>query len=594
MLFSHICCSNYITGAEKYLLFLIDELRSIFDCILVVPNEGVLSSEVKKMGQEVIVHPYPMITAIWKAGPSLYDEVHREVGNGSVNKLIDIMHKRNPDLIITNTCINPLPAVAAKNLGVPAVWIITEVIFDTPYTQQSVNFINHYSDWIIGISNTVFKPFASGKPLKRKWFILYPSWREADLLPGSWEHYRSEKRASLRLQPYQKLVGYIVSDIVLHKGLDHFIRMGIVLSRENPDVHFLIIGNPSDQAFYAECINIIQNSGCANRFHIENFEKRIHTVIPCMDILVVPSLINEGFGLTALEGLIFGKPVIAYCSGGLVEINTLTDNTEGLVPKRDIDQLVDKVRQGTQKPYCKKTARKNQRAVENVFGIKRYRTQLHQIIKVVNERMGCQVSLHINVRNRFPDGIVVKGSSSTVFLLEEGKKRPFVNGEAFYFYKYRWDQVIHMENMLLNLYPTGACISREGHFIPNSPSTLLVKGTEPLIYLWSEGNLHPISSSSIFARLRYEYADVVAIPDPIIHALPKSYPIGDDVLEIHPIIDKKLYRAPSGAEFYSERQQLREIEGPIVFGYFKWNPECIIDLTPFEFSRCSIGMPLLS
>lgn len=39
-----------------------------------------------------------------------------------------------------------------------------------------------------------------------------------------------------------------------------------------------------------------------------------------MDIVVIPSMVKEGFGMTALEGLYFAKPVIAFNQGGLSEL----------------------------------------------------------------------------------------------------------------------------------------------------------------------------------------------------------------------------------------------------------------------------------
>src|SRR5262249_1672563 len=50
-----------------------------------------------------------------------------------------------------------------------------------------------------------------------------------------------------------------------------------------------------------------------------------------LDVLVVPSLVPEGFGLTVIEGMAAGLPVVAPDAGGPAEI--LTDGVDGvLVP----------------------------------------------------------------------------------------------------------------------------------------------------------------------------------------------------------------------------------------------------------------------
>ncbi len=46
--------------------------------------------------------------------------------------------------------------------------------------------------------------------------------------------------------------------------------------------------------------------------------------------------------MTALEGLLFGKAVVAYDSGGLGEILNLTENKKFLVPTGEVDGLVKK------------------------------------------------------------------------------------------------------------------------------------------------------------------------------------------------------------------------------------------------------------
>lgn len=61
MLFSHICSGEHITGAEKLLLFFVDQLKSEHECTLVVPNEGQLAYEARNKGIRTLVQNYPLL-----------------------------------------------------------------------------------------------------------------------------------------------------------------------------------------------------------------------------------------------------------------------------------------------------------------------------------------------------------------------------------------------------------------------------------------------------------------------------------------------------------------------------------------------------
>lgn len=50
MLFSHVCNTRSITGAEKLLLHFMREMGTIFDCVLVVPREGKLAGLAQRSG----------------------------------------------------------------------------------------------------------------------------------------------------------------------------------------------------------------------------------------------------------------------------------------------------------------------------------------------------------------------------------------------------------------------------------------------------------------------------------------------------------------------------------------------------------------
>lgn len=383
LFFSHRGGETHITGAENYLLILLKELRGKYHCILVSPIQSLLAAKVRKLGIEVVITPYSMLWSIWKPDIMLGHEEQRLLSDQSLQKLVAIMKEKKADLVITNTCVNPLPAVAAKKSGIPVIWIVCEVIADNAFTSEAVQLINRYSDWIVGISNAVITPFKK-ENLVRKTFFLYPTTNIEQRKLDTLKRNRKILRKQLGLKNSDKLVAFVAAYISRIKGFDHYIKMAISLCEKCNDVHFLIVGKPTDEAFYNQCIQLIERSGHKNKFHIFSFEEDIYSIYPAIDIMVIPSLIDEGFSLVCLESLFFGKPVVAYQSGGIIEQMNRTNNKRFLVEKGNINGLDIKVSNLLKNPLLRaKVGRSNQIASNHFYGVVPFRKRLRLLFKKV-------------------------------------------------------------------------------------------------------------------------------------------------------------------------------------------------------------------
>ncbi|OPA80167.1 hypothetical protein BVG16_05325 [Paenibacillus selenitireducens] len=380
MLFSHICNPIYITGAEKLLLFFIQEWMPHYQCVLVVPNEGALSKQAKALGIEIIVLPCPLLYSIYQPNQHVRGELEVLKQNAAWGHLLYLLRLVQPDMVMTNTCVHVLPAVAAKSLGIPTVWQITETMVETEWVSLSVGIIDEYADHIIGISQATMRSFQAAG-LQGKITILSPSWHMERLEPEQWSHYRTIKRMQLRMNDSTKLIGYISSYIYPNKGLYHFLKMALQISKRYSHVAFVILGKPKDEPYFQKCMSLVQKSNHFHQFHFIRFEHHIQAIYPAMDMVVIPSLTSEGFGMTALEGLIFGKPVIAYRSGGLSEIMQATANDEYLVEPGDIDGLAQRVSFLLDHPeQAEYVGQLNHQRVMAAFGIDQYRIGLQSLM----------------------------------------------------------------------------------------------------------------------------------------------------------------------------------------------------------------------
>ncbi|UHA74498.1 glycosyltransferase family 4 protein [Paenibacillus sp. 481] len=415
LMFSHLCNKNYITGAEKLLLFVAREMSAHYHCTLVVPEEGQLSILANKSGISCIIQPcslfYPMVCPT----ATLHADLEYFRSHSEWEQILQLLQLVRPDVVFTNTSVHALPAVAAKSMGIPTLWQITETIENNEFGACAASLIRLFSDAIIGISETTLQLFirhSGGGGAQPPLYILPPSWLEEDLEPHTWPEQRHIRRAQLGLLPEHRLVGFVSSSLYAKKGFDHFVPMALQLCEKDPNARFLIVGDPSDTGYVEPLKSQITTSAFADRFHFIYFEPHIQAIYPAMDVVVVPSLVPEGFGLTAMEGLIFGKAAVAYASGGLFEIFSATGNEAYCVETGNVARLTSVVHQLLQQPNrIEMVGARNAEVVRQTFGIDMFR---HRLLTVLTSFVNANRALYRAIQN----------SQSVIYVEDNGRYHP--------------------------------------------------------------------------------------------------------------------------------------------------------------------------
>ncbi|MCQ2560069.1 MAG: glycosyltransferase [Clostridia bacterium] len=143
-------------------------------------------------------------------------------------------------------------------------------------------------------------------------------------------------RQKLHIEASVPVVG-IVGRLHPVKGHRYFLQAAQQILQTKPEVRFLVVGDgserPSLEAYAAEL-------GITDQVIFTGFVKEVAEIMPALNVLVIPSL-WEGFGLTALEGMVLKVPVLASSIGGLPEV--VEDEYTGLlVPPADSQALAEK------------------------------------------------------------------------------------------------------------------------------------------------------------------------------------------------------------------------------------------------------------
>jgi len=446
LLFSHLCSSGFVTGAEKLLLLFARQMASRYQCVLVVPCEGVLSTKAREIGIPVIVFEIPLCVALYTSNSQVKAQLENLKGQFVYQQLLALLVHERPQIVFSNTCVHPLPAVAAKSLGIPAVWSVMESIQPGPYRSQALDVISEASDIIVGISETTLAPFR-GHPGESKLHVLSPYVAADELDSPGWPAYRAMLRQQYGWLDQHVVIGFIAGTIYRQKGLEAFVLAARQLYDPGRRLRFLAVGNSLDDAHMQTCRALVAESGLEGQFAWISFAERIEHVYPAMDVVVVPSLQIEGFGMTALEGMYFGKPVVAFASGGLAEIMMATGNERFLARTGHVEELADRMAQLANDDALRfDVGNRNAQAARTVFGAESLLVQLDAL------------------RTRLPLVLpflspLIRGNRKTVYLVENGHRRPFVSVKALLQRGFRFEDVRQVTNRELRQIRRGAPIA---------------------------------------------------------------------------------------------------------------------------------------
>lgn len=154
----------------------------------------------------------------------------------------------------------------------------------------------------------------------------------------------AEAKRALGFSPQARIVG-MVGRFIHVKGFHDFISMAEIVAKEDKDVHFVLIGPddiPEEDEYRNACLQQIERAGLRNRFTITGLLPDPASFMPALDILVLPTVTWDGFGLVVLEAQASGKPVVSTDCGGPADI-IIDGKTGYIVPRQDVDAMAAKV-----------------------------------------------------------------------------------------------------------------------------------------------------------------------------------------------------------------------------------------------------------
>lgn len=173
--------------------------------------------------------------------------------------------------------------------------------------------------------------------------------------------------------------------VVPHKGVHTAIEALSILVNQwrYPSLHLTIVGGGSSPQYVEELHRAVKWFGLEKHVQFVGQVPREHlvSIYKEHDVLVSPSVIDEGFGLVILEAFSSGLPVVATAAGGSAEI--LEHGVNALVfPKEDAWGCASQIKSLLDDTELFETLRKNaRRAVETRFRFQRMMDTIEDSLK---------------------------------------------------------------------------------------------------------------------------------------------------------------------------------------------------------------------
>lgn len=162
-------------------------------------------------------------------------------------------------------------------------------------------------------------------------------------------------------------VGQVVEQKGVHTAVEALKR--VLQEYDNRDIRLTIAGGTITPEYKSRIHHLVHTLNIEDRIHFTGFISRetLLDIYQKHDILIFPSIWDEPFGITLLEGMSSGLAVVGTGTGGSAEI--LEDNINALIfPRGDPIACAERILRLIKNPdFYEKLREKGRRAVEERF-----------------------------------------------------------------------------------------------------------------------------------------------------------------------------------------------------------------------------------
>ncbi len=246
-----------------------------------------------------------------------------------IGRLYRLIRSVRPDLVHLHSRIGAdvLGGIAARLARVPVVHSRRQ---DNPEKPWTVALKYRLHDRVIAISEGIARVLlAEGLPAEKLRCVR----SAVDIRPFQQPPDKPWFRAQFDLPDDSLAIG-VVAQLIGRKGHRFLLEALPGLLAQFPTLHVLFFGKGPRETELRETVSRL---GLAGRVRLAGFRADLPRLLPCLDVLVHPALL-EGLGVSLLQAASAGVPIVASRVGGIPE--AVRDGVNGLlVPPGDAEAL---------------------------------------------------------------------------------------------------------------------------------------------------------------------------------------------------------------------------------------------------------------
>lgn len=323
-------------GAQLTLLNILRNLdRSRFAPFVVSPQSGPFTDEVARMG--IPISTSLVMRWVFRRNPvsimSLFSAPWKLIRTPAIiglficglpirlGRLLLFLYRHQIDIVYTNTITTVDGAIAAKLSRKPHIWHIHEniearkdILKVLPTKHVVSFFMPNLATLIVIASRSLASQIFSDNITLSKIKVIHNGVDTNRFFPNPPTNFL---HMELGIPIGAPLVG-ICGAIQQSKGHEVFIKAAAEVLQKFPNTHFVIIGEGLSP--YLRCITDLANKcGLSGKLHFTGWRADIPEIFRELEIIVIASK-QEAFGLTAIEGMATGIPIVATRCGGPEEV----------------------------------------------------------------------------------------------------------------------------------------------------------------------------------------------------------------------------------------------------------------------------------
>ena len=195
-----------------------------------------------------------------------------------------------------------------------------------------------YVSEIITVSEFCKKGIKNNTKIKKGISVIYNGLEKCDHMT------KQEKAEELQVREDADFYIGMIANFISNKGHMCVLKaLKYLVYEKQMKIQLIIIGNALELEYYTDIKKYIRDEGLEDYVSIKEGIFNAGKYTECFDVVVVPSLEVESFGLVSLEAMMYSVPVIAHEMGGIPEV-VLHEKNGFLIEVGNIEELCYKIK----------------------------------------------------------------------------------------------------------------------------------------------------------------------------------------------------------------------------------------------------------